>query len=48
MLPDELVKTLEASIQQAKPDYNAIKAAVAQNEVVPGTKVRRRTYLRVA
>ena len=48
LLPDELAKTLEASIQETRPDNDAIKAAVAQNEVVPGAEVRRGTHLRVA
>ena len=48
LLPDELAKTLESSIQETRPDSDAIKAAVAQNEVVPGAEVRRGTHLRVA
>ena len=48
LLPDELAKTLEASIQETRPDNDAIKAAVAQNEVVPGAEVRRGMHLRVA
>jgi Siphovirus Gp157 len=48
LLPDELAKALESSIQETKPDSDAIKAAVAQNEVVPGAEVRRGTHLRVA
>lgn len=48
LLPEELAKTLESSIQETKPDNDAIKAAVAQNEVVPGAEVRRGTHLRVA
>jgi hypothetical protein len=48
LLPDELAKTFESSIQQTQPDNDAIKAAVAQNEVVPGAEVRRGTHLRVA
>lgn len=47
MLPDELAKTLESSIQVTRPDNDAIKAAVAQNEVVPGAEVRRGTHLRM-
>ena len=47
LLPDELAKTLEASIQETRPDNDAIKAAVAQNEVVPGAEVRRGTHLRL-
>jgi Siphovirus Gp157 len=48
LLPDELAKELEASIQETRPDNDAIKMAVAQNEVVPGAEVRRGTHLRVA
>jgi hypothetical protein len=48
LLPDELAERLEFSIQETRPDYEAIKAAVAQDEVVPGVEVRRRTHLRVA
>jgi hypothetical protein len=48
LLPDELARTLESSIQETRPDSDAIKAAVAQNEVVPGAEVRRGTHLRVA
>jgi Siphovirus Gp157 len=48
LLPDELAKTLECSIHETQPDNDAIKAAVAQNEVVPGAEVRRGTHLRVA
>ena len=48
LLPDELAKALEASVQETKPDNDAIKAAVTQNEVVPGAEVRRGMHLRVA
>ena len=48
LLPDELAKTLESSIQETRPDSDAIKAAVAQNELVPGAEVRRGSHLRVA
>ena len=48
LLPDELAKILESSIQETRPDNDAIKAAVAQNEVVPGAEVRTRSHLRVA
>jgi hypothetical protein len=47
LLPDELAKNLESSIQETRPDDDAIKAAVAQNEAVPGAEVRRGTHLRV-
>ncbi len=48
LLPEELAKVLESSIQETRPDNDAIKAAVAQNELVPGAEVRRGTHLRVA
>lgn len=48
LLPEELAKTLESSIQETRPDNDAIKAAVAQSEIVPGAEVRRGTHLRVA
>jgi len=34
-------------VQETRPDNDAIKAAVAQKEVVPGAEVRRGTHLRV-
>ena len=48
LLPDELAKTLELSVQQARPDNEAIKEAVAQNEQVPGAQVQRGWHVRVA
>ena len=48
LLPEELAKTLELSVQETRPDNDAIKAAVTQNEVVPGVEVWRGTHLRVA
>ena len=48
ILPDELAKTLESSVQETRPDNDAIKAAVAQSKVVPGAEVRRGFRLRVA
>lgn len=48
LLPDELAKALEASVQETRPDNDAIKTAVAQSELVPGAEVRRGTHLRVA
>jgi len=47
-LPDELSSILESSIQESKPDNNAIKEAVLRNDVVPGAKVRRGWHVRVA
>jgi len=46
-LPDELAKALQYSIQAARPDHDAITAAVAQNAVVPGAEIRRGSHLRV-
>jgi hypothetical protein len=48
LLPGELAKALESSIQETRPDNDAIKTAVAQNEIVPGAEVRGGTHLRVA
>jgi len=47
-LPEEFVKMMESSIQEVKPDAEAIKAAVARNEEVPGAEVHRGIHLRVA
>jgi len=48
LLPDDLAKNLESAVQEIRPDNDAIKDAVAQNEVVPGAEVRRGSHLRVA
>jgi hypothetical protein len=48
LLPDDLAKNLESAVQETRPDNDAIKAAVAQDEVVPGAEVRRGTHLRLA
>jgi hypothetical protein len=47
LLPDDLTKALESSIQETQPDNDAIKAAVAKNEIVPGAEVRRGLHVRV-
>jgi hypothetical protein len=47
LLPEELAKTLESSILDTRPDNDAIKVAVAQNEIVPGAEVRRGSHIRV-
>jgi hypothetical protein len=47
ILPDEHARTLESSVQETRPDNDAIKSAVAQSEVVPGAEVRRGLHLRV-
>jgi hypothetical protein len=48
LLPGDLGKSLESSVQEARPDNDAIKAAVARNELIPGAEVRRGSHLRVA
>jgi len=47
VLPEELAKSLELSVQETKPDTDAIKAAALRQEQVPGTEVRRGWHLRV-
>ena len=46
-LPDELSSMLEASIQESKPDTEAIKAAIQREEPVPGAELRRGWHLRI-
>jgi hypothetical protein len=46
-LPEEFVRIMESSIQEVKPDTEAIKSAVARNEVVVGAEVHRGLHLRV-
>jgi hypothetical protein len=48
LLPDELAKALEASVQETRPDNDAIKRAVSQDEMVPGAQVQRGWHVRVA
>jgi hypothetical protein len=40
-LPEEFVRIIESSIEEVKPDSEAIKAAIARNEEVPGAQVHR-------
>jgi hypothetical protein len=47
VLPEELAKGLELSVQETKPDTDAIKAAALRQEQVPGAEVRRGWHLRV-
>jgi Siphovirus Gp157 len=47
LLPGELAKTLESSVQGTRPNSDGIKAAVMRNEQVPGAEVRRGFHLRV-
>ena len=48
LLPDEVSRSLELSVQEVRPDADAIKAAALRKEHVPGTEVRRGSHLRVA
>jgi hypothetical protein len=48
LLPDELSRSLESSVQETRPNADAIKAAAMRNEHVPGAEVRRGSHLRVA
>lgn len=48
LLPEELAKALESSVQERRPDNDAIKAALVRNGVVPGAEVRRGSHLRIA
>jgi len=48
LLPDELSRPLESSIQETRPNPDAIKAAAMRNEQVPGAEIRRGSHLRVA
>ena len=48
LLPDELSRSLESSVQETRPNADAIKAATMRNEQVPGTRVHRGSHLRVA
>jgi hypothetical protein len=48
VLPDEIGKALESSVQEMRPNADAIKAAAMRNEHVPGAEVRRGSHLRVA
>jgi len=47
-LPEELAKELESSVQETRPNADAIKAALARQEQVPGADVRRGFHLRFA
>ena len=48
LLPDGLTKTLESSVQETRPNPDAIKAAAMRDEQVPGAEVRRGSHLRMA
>ena len=47
LLPEELAKALEFSVQDTRPNADAIKAAVARQEQVPGADVRRGFHVRL-
>ena len=47
LLPDHLAIALESSVQEKRPNAEAIKAAAMQDEHVPGAEVRRGSHLRV-
>jgi hypothetical protein len=47
LLPDELAKALESSVQDMRPNGDAIKSAAMHNEQVPGAEVRRGSHLRI-
>jgi len=46
LLPDQLAMTLISSVQEKRPNLEAIKVA-AQDGQVPGTEIRRGSHLRV-
>ena len=46
-LPEELAGLLESYVVETRPDSDAIRAALAQNEIVPGAELRRGSHLRV-
>lgn len=48
LLPGELSKSLESSVEEVQPNADAIKSAAMRNENVPGAEVRRGSHLRVA
>jgi hypothetical protein len=47
LLPDQLAMALMSSVQEKRPNAEAIKAAAMQDEHVPGAEVRRGSHLRV-
>jgi hypothetical protein len=47
LLPDQLAMALESSVQEKRPNAEAIRAAAMQDERVPGAEVRRGSHLRV-
>ena len=48
LLPDQLAMALMSSVQEKRPNAEAIKQAVMQDGHVPGAEIRRGSHLRVA
>jgi len=48
VLPEELARAMESSVQELQPNADAIKAAAMRNEQVPGAEVRRGSHLRLS
>lgn len=48
LLPDQLAMTLMSSVQEKRPNAEAIKIASMQDGKVPGAEIRRGSHLRVA
>lgn len=48
LLPYELARALESSVQEIRPNADAIKAAAMRDEQVLGAEIRRGSHLRVA
>lgn len=48
LLPDQLAMTLMSSVQEKRPNAEAIKMAAMQDGHVPGAEIRRGSHLRVA
>ncbi|MFC5861756.1 siphovirus Gp157 family protein [Acidicapsa dinghuensis] len=47
LLPDQLAMTLMSSVQEKRPNAEAIKLAAMQDGHVPGAEIRRGSHLRV-
>lgn len=47
LLPDQLALALMSSVQEKRPNAEAIKMAAMQDGQVPGTEIRRGSHLRV-
>ena len=47
LLPDQLAMALMSSVQEKRPNAEAIKMAAIQDGIVPGTEIRRGSHLRV-